>query len=300
MASRAQLVLSYQGPAPDRELLDWIAAGRVGGVVLFADNCAFPAQLAAAIAQLKQAGPPSLQVMIDEEGGRVRRLPEALSPMPALAHYGAADAAPAAARDYAAVCRTLIKLGVTTLLAPVLDVGTKHNTWLAQRTFSETPQAVAEAARLIIPAVQDTGCAACAKHFPGLGGVADDLHGQQFVVDDSLELIEQRDLLPFQAAIAAGVHSIMVSHAIYTSLDAQYPAVFSPSIIGGLLRRRLGFAGEIISDDLAMGAIGQTLPIEKAIELAMRAGCDRLLICNDRSLQRRAIDYVQDGGRHNE
>lgn len=300
MAGRAQLVLSYRGPEPDRELLEWIAAGRVGGVVLFADNCVSPLQLAAAITLLKKTGSLSLQVMIDEEGGKVRRLPEALSPMPALAHYGTANDAPAAAREYAEVCRTLIKLGITTLLAPVLDVRTTHNTWLAQRTFSETPQAVAEAAKLIITAVQNAGCAACAKHFPGLGGVADDLHGQQFVVDDPLELIEQRDVLPFQAAIAAGVHSIMVSHAIYTSLDAHYPAVFSPAIISGLLRQRLGFAGEIITDDLAMGAIGQTLPIEKAIELAVRAGCDRLLICNDRSLQRRAIDYMQEGGRHDE
>lgn len=288
----AQLVLSYKGLEPDSELLDWIAAGLAGGVVLFADNFSSVTQLTNSIARLKENAPHPLRVMIDEEGGPVRRLPESLSPMPAVAHYGRNADAARAAGDYALVCRTLSGMGIDTLLAPVLDVRTPLNTWLADRTFADNPEDVADFARRTIHAIRDAGLAACAKHFPGLGGVRKDLHNLQFVVDDLGQTIEERDLPPFQAAVGAGVEMIMVSHAIYEHLDAGRPAVFSPIIIGRLLRRWLGFAGEILSDDLTMGAIRESIPVEKAVELALQAGCDRVLICNDRPLQRRAVQFM--------
>jgi beta-N-acetylhexosaminidase len=292
MNHQAQLVLSYKGPEPDSELREWIVAGLVGGIVLFADNFISRSQLADSITRLKECCPQTLCVMIDEEGGPVRRLPESVSPMPAVSSYGKNANAAGAAGDYALVGRMLSDMGIDTLLAPVLDVRTAHNRWLAERVFSDNPWEVADFARHTVKAVRDAGLSACAKHFPGLGGVADDLHHRQFVVNDPGSVIEDRDLPPFHAAIDAGVEKIMISHAVYEHLDPGRPAVFSPLIIGELLTRRLGFAGEVLSDDLTMGAIKESMPIEKAIELSLVAGCDQVLVCNDRSLQRRAVQFL--------
>ena len=291
-----QLALSYKGPEPDRELVDWIRSGRVHGIVLFADNIVSVGRLADSVRKLKEISPQQLRIMIDEEGGRVRRLPHSLSPMPALSEYGKTGDACRAADDYGKVGRMLSGLGIDILLAPVLDIQTPRNAWLAERTFSAQPNKVAYMAQCVINAIQGTGIAACAKHFPGLGGVHDDLHLRQFIVDDDAPSIEQRDLVPFRAAIAAGVDSIMVAHAVYTHLDPTRPAVFSPIIIGQLLRRQLGFAGDVLSDDLAMGAIRESMPIEQAIQLTVQAGCNWLLVCNDRLLQRRAVAYVKQAG----
>ena len=292
MNHQAQLVLSYKGPEPDGELREWIVAGLVGGIVLFADNFISRSQLTDSITRLKECCPHTLCVMIDEEGGPVRRLPESISPMPAVSSYGKNANAAGAAGDYALVGRTLAGIGIDTLLAPVLDIRTAHNKWLAERAFSDNPGEVADFARHTVKAVRDAGLSACAKHFPGLGGVADDLHRRQFVVNDPGSVIEDRDLPPFRAAIDAGVEKIMISHAVYEHLDPGRPALFSPLIIGELLTLRLGFTGEVLSDDLAMGAIKESMPIEKAIELSLAAGCDQVLVCSDRSLQRRAVQFM--------
>jgi beta-N-acetylhexosaminidase len=230
--------------------------------------------------------------MIDEEGGRVRRLPPAISPMQSIAAYGRENGAVRAAADYAAVCVKLAALGIDTLLAPVVDVRSAQNSWLADRTFSDQPQAVSDFARQVVPAIQRAGLAACAKHFPGLAGVRSDLHHHKFIVEDSTREIESRDLPPFRSAIETGVEMIMVSHAVYTAFDAARPAVFSPVIIGGILRKRLGFTGLVLSDDLAMRAVAEMGPIEKAVEQAAQSGCNLLLICNDRALQRRAVQFI--------
>jgi len=297
MFETASLILSYPGPEPDTELMDWIADGHVGGVVLFAHNFRSVAQLTDSIARMQTAALQPLHIMIDEEGGRVRRLPPSISPMPSLTTYGSAGNVTGAAADYAVVSEMLSRMGINTLLAPVLDVRTDDNTWMADRTFSADPAQVVYFAARAVAAIQRTGLAACAKHFPGLAGVRSDLHHHKFIVGDSAREIEARDLPPFRAAINAGVKMVMVSHAVYTSFDTVRPAVFSPIIINDILRTRLGFDGMVLSDDLAMRAIAGTLPIEKAIELAARAGCDEILICNDRTLQRRAVQFLsQQGG----
>ena len=294
MNNPGHLVLSFPGPEPDTELQEWICSGIVAGVVLFADNFVSTSQMIETNTRLRAWGGESFCIMIDEEGGRVRRLPPAISPMLALSTYGIKGETTRAASDYAAVSRTLLGLGITTLLAPVVDVRSAQNAWLADRTFSDHPAAVADFTAHAVRAIQQTGLAACAKHFPGLGGVRDDLHRHQFVVEDSAQTIQERDLPPFRAAVTAGVKMVMVSHAVYHALDPTRQAVFSPLIVNDLLRRRLGFSGVALSDDLAMGAITSSMPIESAVERALEAGCDLVLVCRDRPLQRRAAKFLFD------
>jgi len=292
MEQKACLALSFAGPEPDSELLEWIEAGYVAGVVLFSDNFVSPFQLADAIALLRETGSQPLHIMIDEEGGRVRRLPESISSMPGLSTYGKNNDAMGAAFDYAKVCRTLAGMGINTLLAPVADVRTRHNEWLADRIYCDNPHQVADFIAQAVRAIRQTSLAACVKHFPGLGGVSLDLHLEHVIVEDSVRTIEERDLVPFRAAIDAGVDMVMVSHATYRARDPARPAVFSSTIINGLLKKHLGFSGTVLSDDLTMVAVSGLVPIEKATEQALHAGCDILLICHDRPLQRRAIQFL--------
>lgn len=283
------LVLSYPEVRPDPELLNWVEAGLVGGVVVFRVNAPDDDTLAEAVQTLRgRAGERPFRIMIDEEGGDVRRLPDSDSSMHALRHY-LTDGHDAAACAYVGVARRLRTIGIDTLLAPVVDVGGGEAGWLGLRTYSDDPDDVTHMAHAVITAVQNEGIDCCAKHFPGTRGVAHDTHLGAAEDPTPLTEWERRDAPPFRAAIAAGVHTVMVGHQKLLGFDATRPACLSPLIVSVLLRERMGFVGRILTDDLAMGAVSGNYPIESAVEAALAAGCNQVLICQDRVLQRRAI-----------
>ncbi|GAB4325621.1 MAG: beta-N-acetylhexosaminidase [Candidatus Zixiibacteriota bacterium] len=284
------LVLSYSGPTPDDELLGWITDGIVSGVILFRDNAPDEDSVRAATERIHAAGSGRVLIMIDEEGGRVRRLPDAAESMPELRRY-ADKPLSALADSYRAVAERLKRLGIDVLLAPVIDVGGFGTEWLDPRTFSDDPERIAEMARVVIPAIQATGVIACAKHFPGLHGVAVDPHTARATERTAPSEWENLDAIPFRAAVASGVQSIMVGHQIMMGFDPENPSCLSPIIVSVLLRQRLGYTGLVMTDDLAMGAIANYYAIEHVIPMALRAGCNRTLICNDRDLQRRAVEF---------
>ena len=286
--SRSPLVLSYSGVSPDSELLDWIAEGLVAGIVLFADNAPTDDHLAAGIERIRKVAPHPIRVMVDEEGGRVRRLPKGPSSMPALRDYSR-KSAEAVAKAYGRVSGRLRALGIDTLLAPVVDVGSPAAQWLHERTYSDAAEEVATMARTVIEAVQDSGIDCCAKHFPGSRGVRQDTHGGPAADATPPREWDTVDAVPFRAAIEAKVRMVMVGHQRLMAFDALRPACLSPLIVGALLRERLGFSGLVVTDDLAMEAISLSYPIEKATAAAVEAGCDLVLICGNRPLQRRAV-----------
>ncbi len=287
-----QLAVSYTGLTPDDELLSWIETGVIHGLVLFADNCMSLTALADAIQQLRSACPHRLRIMIDEEGGRIRRLPHENSPMAEVASYGDRGDLSGALHGYRATAELLTKLNIDTLLAPVVDVRTGKNEWEADRTFSSESPAVSEFSRRAVLTIQEHGVDACAKHFPGLGGVSLDLHHHPDTVEETRETLIERDCAPFAAAIDAGVATVMVSHAVYAGFDGHNPALLSRHIITNILRGHLGFTGVVGTDDLAMKAVSRMGPIELVLERAARAGCDLALVCKDRELQRRAVEYI--------
>lgn len=284
------LVLSYRGPMPDDELLGWIGEGLVSGVVLFQENAPDEETVRAATDRIHAAGSERVLIMIDEEGGRVRRLPQTSESMPELRTY-ADKPLTELASAYVAVAERLKRLGIDVLLAPVVDVGGFGTDWLDPRTFSDDPEHIAEMARVVIPAIQATGVMACAKHFPGLHGVAVDPHTARATERTPPSEWENLDAIPFRAAVTCGVQSIMVGHQIMMGFDPENPSCLSPIIVSVLLRQRLGYTGLVMTDDLAMGAIAKYHAIERVIPMALRAGCNRTLICNDRELQRRAVEH---------
>ncbi|MFC5665152.1 glycoside hydrolase family 3 N-terminal domain-containing protein [Kitasatospora misakiensis] len=304
-----RVVHSYTDAVPPPALLDAIRAGRSAGVILFKDNALVPAELQAAVTQLKQAaaeapGGAPLLLMTDQEGGKVRRLPG--EPVLSARQTGAAaDPAGEAARSGAGAGRTLVDAGLNVNLAPVLDVFDTPDNFIDhfERSYGRKPEVVAELGTAFLTAQQSLGVAATAKHFPGLGAAAREENTDEGPVVLSVPLAElrARGEEPYRAAVAAGVRLVMMSWAVYPALDAYHPAGLSRTVVWGELRKRLGFRGVTITDALeakALTAFGDTG--DRAVAAA-EAGMD-LLLCSGRKVQQgeaavEALATALDSGR---
>ncbi|AKU93082.1 Beta-hexosaminidase [Vulgatibacter incomptus] len=265
----------------------------VAGAILFKRNVESPAQVAALTAELQaRAGRPFLTSM-DQEGGRVMRLREPFTPIPAMRVVGDAGAEGMARALGAAMGAELRVLGIDLDFAPVLDVDTNpDNPVIGDRSFSRDPAAVARLGAAMIDGLQGAGVAACGKHFPGHGDTAQDSHLELPRLPHALPRLEAVELQPFAAAIRAGVASIMTAHVIFEALDPAFPATMSRPSLDGILRDRLGFDGVVISDDLEMKAIADHFGIEDAVVRGVNAGVDLFLVCHKPALQHRAIDAL--------
>ncbi len=242
----------------------------------------------------RQQGLAEPLIAIDQEGGTVARLPEPFAQFGDARGYGDGPLAQEDLRAYARLCgQDLKKIGVNMNFAPVLDVcPCGQGCFMERRSLGGDPVRVAELGTLIIDAFQDNGIAACAKHFPGLGEAVIDPHLKLPVVSDSREKIMACDLLPFQAAIAAGVAAIMTSHVIYEHIDPQNLATLSSKILTDLLRHDLGYDGMVVTDDLEMGAVENDMGVPEASVRAFQAGADLLLICHDHAKVKEAVSRL--------
>jgi beta-N-acetylhexosaminidase len=199
---------------------------------------------------------------------------------------------PLARRMAACLGRQLCSLGFTINFAPVLDVNTcPENPVIGDRAFGEDPASVALFGTEWILGLQQGGVLACGKHFPGHGDTSVDSHAGLPVVHRERQGLLAIELAPFRAAAAAGIATMMTAHVVYSALDADLPATLSRSICTDL-RRVIGFEGLLLSDDLEMGAIEETFPIEDASVMAIAAGCDAILVCHSEEKQERAVDAL--------
>jgi len=178
--------------------------------------------------------------------------------------------------------RQLSNIGVTQIYSPVCDVNINpKNPEIGVRSFSDDPQVCAKHAVALVKGLQDGGLAATAKHFPGRGDSETDAHDVLEVLKMSKERMHQVELVPFKAAIDAGVKAIMTGHSVYPAYDDTYPATLSERILKGLLREELGFDGVIVSDAIGMAAILKKWPLPQACTMAIKAGCDTILLKAD-------------------
>lgn len=277
-----QLVaVGFDGPVVPPEIRSFVREFDLGGAVLFARNCIEPAQVAELAFELRALGPEQpLWVALDQEGGRVARLRRPFTEWPPMAALGRAGDEGLARRFAAALAAELRAVGITLDLAPVLDVLTNpRNSVIGDRALGSDAAAVARLGRAIVEALQAGGVAACAKHFPGHGETVADSHEELPVVDLPPERLRAVELVPFKAAIDAGVAAIMVGHLLVTAFDEAHPASLSSAIVTGLLREELGFGGLVVTDDLEMKAISGRQTVESAAVAALSAGCDLLLVC---------------------
>ena len=282
-----RIVYSYQGLTPPQHLLNLIRQGEVAGVIFFGGNISSHQQIANVISQLRQAQAASpvhlpLLLMTDQEGGIVKRLP---GPPDASAKQVGESSNPVAAATAqgAAAGQNMASVGMNLNLAPVLDVYRTPGNFLdaAQRSFSQNPVTVSQLGSAFIVAQQNTGVAATAKHFPGLGAAPNGANTDERPVTLTVSLNNLRtiDELPYVAAVQNGVKLVMLSWAVYTNLDPNHPAGLSSTIVQQELRGRIGFKGVTITDALEAGALQAYGGAGNRALSAAKAGMD-LLLCS--------------------
>jgi beta-N-acetylhexosaminidase len=280
---------------PEEE--DFITRYRVSSFVLFARNLPNYAAARHMIARLHELAERPL-IAVDQEGGRVIRLPPPATHFPSPIAVGATYSPDLAFRAGQATARELRAMNLNVVLAPVLDVNCEPlNPVIGTRAFGETPEHVSEMGVAWLRGAQGEGIAACAKHFPGHGDTKIDSHAAMPVITKSRAELERVELAPFRAAIAAGVELVMPGHLLVTALDDERPSSLSRAIITDLLRNDMGFDGVVISDALEMNAITWEYGIPTGAVAAVIAGCDLVcpIVLHDKVL--RALQRAVEDGR---
>jgi len=255
----------------------------LGGVIFFARNIESPEQVAELSREAQElARELPLWISVDQEGGRVARLKHPFTRWPPMRTLGRSGDEALTERFARALAAELRAVGITMDYTPVLDVHTNpRNPVIGDRSLAERAEDVARLGSVIIRTLQSEGIAASGKHFPGHGDTDVDSHFELPLIEHPPDRLEAVELVPFRAAIAASVASIMTAHILIPAFDAERPATLSPHIVDGLLKRRLGYTGLVLSDDLEMKAISARYGISEATVMAVTAGCDAVLMCGD-------------------
>lgn len=288
----------FDGPEVPGPLLDALAAGRVGGLLLFAarGNVRSKEQLRSMLEEAQRAarrgGLPPVPVAVDQEGGSVVRIAHRAVFPSAMAIAATADPA-YAERAARAVAEGLRADGVTVDLAPVCDVNVEpRNPVIGARSFGDDPARVAAFAAAWVRGSESAGVASSPKHFPGHGSTAYDSHLTTQDVPDDEATLRRRDLPPFVAAIRAGASTVMAAHVRYPALDADAIATFSRRILVDLLRVELGFGGLALSDALDMSGVTLVETPERIAARAVVAGIDVVLLDRGLDLQIDASEAI--------
>ena len=289
------LHVGFDGTEAPQDLLHWIRQGRVGGVVLFARNVRDPHQVRRLVRELYDAGGngPRPVISIDQEGGQVQRLRAPWTEWPPMRRLGTVNDLETTRRVAGCIARELADIGICLDFAPVVDVDTNpRNPIIGDRSFSRDPARVAAHGVAFIEGLQAAGVAACAKHFPGHGDTEQDSHLELPRLEHDLHRLREVELVPFRAAVAAGVASIMTAHVVFAHVDHRRPATVSPEVMA-ILREEIGYDGLVFSDDLEMRAVADSISPPNLVDGCLRAGVDALLACRQRALQEEVLQRLE-------
>lgn len=281
------VMLDVQGTSLSQEDKEILQHPLVGGLIFFTRNYHSPEQIADLSQQIRQAAKRPLLIAVDHEGGRVQRFRDGFSLIPAMGKlWEMSEHNLSLAKELAKQSAVLMALevqavGIDISFAPVLDINNISDV-IGDRSFHQQPDFVTDLAEAFIDGLHQVGMKATGKHFPGHGSVKADSHIDLPVDTRPKADIFQQDLLPFKQLIARGkVDALMPAHVIFPDVDSQAVG-FSRYWLQDILRENLGFKGVIFSDDLSMqGAASAGGYVERA-EAAQDAGCDMLLLCNNR------------------
>jgi beta-N-acetylhexosaminidase len=277
-----RLMVGFEGTVLNEDLKFLINRLKIGGIILFAINIESPDQIKDLCRSIQDYAricqQPPLFIAVDQEGGQVARLKEPFTIFPGNPHMKSEEDAVRFAEITAA---EMNQIGINMNMAPVMDVSSEGSgSIMAERTFGDNPDWVSRLGVKVIEHLQLNKIMAVAKHFPGIGRTALDSHLDMPVLHDDLSIMEQLDLIPFEAGIRSGVSGVMLSHIFYSQLDPQWPASLSLQIAKNLLRKQMQFNGLVLTDDLDMGAITKHYDIQTAVHQILAADIDLTLICH--------------------
>jgi len=288
------MMVGFEGTRPSKEIEALIQEHCIGGVILFSRNIESPEQCAELTASLQALSPDApLLIAVDQEGGRISRLPKPFTQFPSARTVGRCNSVPLT-YDYAeAMSRELLAVGINMNLAPVLDINTNpKNPVIGDRAFGEKPTLVSKHAMAVIASMIDQKMIPCGKHFPGHGDTEQDSHESLPKVTLALSRLTDRELRPFQHAIENRLPCLMTAHICCHAFDDDLPASLSENVVKVLLRETMKFDGVIMTDDLEMKAITDSYSVAEAAVRAVSVGSDLVLVCHRADRQIAAIEAL--------
>jgi len=287
------MMAGFEGLAPSDEIRHLIQAYDLGGVILFSRNIQDPLQCAALTQSLQELSDKPLLIAIDQEGGRVSRLPPPFTPFPSARQWAKKGSLRWTYSLARAMALELGVVGINMNMAPVLDVDTcPDNPIIGDRSFGADPKQVADHAIPMMLGLMDNRIIPCGKHFPGHGDTTSDSHFTLPRISHSMERLSEIELRPFMDAIAARIPALMTAHIQYDALDRRWPASLSSKIITDLLRKKLKYHAAILTDDLEMKGITGQWTVPQAAVQAIRAGSDMVLVCRSYPEQIAALEAI--------
>ena len=292
------LMVDVAGLALTAEESDRLRDPRIGGVILFSRNFEGLDQLRDLVASIHAIRTPRLIVAVDQEGGRVQRLRDGFTRLPALRWLGhqydidARESRHLARLSGWLMAAELLDVGIDLSFAPVVDLDLGLSEIIGDRAIHRDPEIVASLAIAYMHGMREAGMMAVAKHYPGHGGVVPDSHLE--LPEDHRALDEMSsDLAPYASLIANGLPGVMVAHVRYPQIDRRI-ASLSPYWLQTELRQKLGFGGAIFSDDLNMSAVAEIGEMPERVRQTLEAGADMALICNNPDAVAQSLDELGD------
>jgi beta-N-acetylhexosaminidase len=287
------LIMGCGGTAMSARLRSMLGTLHPGGIILFQRNIEEAAQTHALLRDVQKAVSTPLFLCVDMEGGTVDRLRDVIAPAPAVAEVAAAGSKKLFRKHGRIIGEEVRALGFNTDFAPVVDLQFAASTSvLTSRTISADPRETIQYAREFLRGLSDCKILGCGKHFPGLGEANLDSHNELPVIDKPWKRQWNEDLLPYRE-LRRDLPFVMVAHAAYPQVTGdRAPASLSKKWMTGVLRKKIGYRGLIITDDLDMGGVLATASIEDAAVETLRAGADMFLICQKEDSVWQAFEAV--------
>lgn len=291
-------IVGFEGIDINDDIVNYLEDLKVGGFILFKRNINDEYQTRNLLNKIKLANSNNdfpLFLAIDEEGGRVSRLPESFVKLPEAMKVGNMKDGQIAYRFGKILGERVQSLGFNMNFAPVLDINSNpNNPVIGNRAFGVNVENVINSGIQVLLGIKDSNIIPAVKHFPGHGDTAIDSHINLPLVNKTIEELNDFELLPFKEAVEKNADMVMVAHILYPKLDETYPATMSTKIIGGILRDNWGFQGLVVSDDMTMGAIVENYTLEYGVLTFLKAGGDIALICHGRDNPKIVIESIID------
>ncbi|WP_407271898.1 beta-N-acetylhexosaminidase [Radiobacillus sp. PE A8.2] len=275
----------------------------VGGIIFYANNLVTHEQTRALIQDYKNqnsANPLPLFVSVDQEGGRITRIPgvEATPTNQQIGEKGDPDYAYNIGQKLGQQVKSV---GFNVDFAPVLDINSNpNNPVIGDRSYGANASLVSKLGIQTMLGIQSQNIISVVKHFPGHGDTSVDSHVELPKVTKTLQELNKMELVPFKAAIDHGADVVMVAHILNPNLDEVYPASMSKNVITNILRQQLGFQGVVMTDDLTMGAIMNNFGIGEAAVQSIKAGSDVAIVAHDYNNVVEVIEHIKKAVQNNE
>lgn len=293
-----QMILAgVQGTTLDAQAKQMITDQKVGGIIFYANNVSTVPGTAKFVQSIKDANrsnPVPIFMSVDQEGGKVSRMPETVESIPSNGKVGKTKDADLAQTMGKLLARQIQLVGFNVDFAPVLDVNSNpNNPVIGDRSFGSSASLVSQMGIAEMKGLRSEGIIPVVKHFPGHGDTSVDSHLDLPVVNKTEKQLAQLEWIPFEAAVKEHVEAVMVAHILFPKLDPDHPASFSDVIIGQHLRGKFKYDGVVITDDLSMGAIAKNYKLNDAAVATVQAGSDILLVAHSYESAKTIFDTLK-------